>query len=45
MNIRAKIKNFTKQRRAIRALQSLDDHALRDVGISRSQISSAVRGQ
>ncbi|MFF0952791.1 DUF1127 domain-containing protein [Rhizobium leguminosarum] len=45
MNIRAKIKNFTEQRKAIRALQSLDDHALRDMGISRSQINHAVRGQ
>jgi uncharacterized protein YjiS (DUF1127 family) len=45
MNIRARIKNFTEQRKAIRALQSLDDHALRDVGVSRSQINNAVRGR
>lgn len=32
------------RREAIKELQRLDDRALRDIGISRSQIETAVRG-
>lgn len=33
------------RRRAARALHALDDHALADLGVARSGIESAVRGQ
>lgn len=45
MTIRQKIKDFAARRRAIRELNMLDDHTLADIGISRSQIRSAVTGQ
>ena len=45
MNIRQKIKDFTARRKAIRELHMLDDHTLADIGISRSQIRSAVVGR
>jgi uncharacterized protein YjiS (DUF1127 family) len=45
MNIRSKIKNYVENRRAVRELQSLSDHALSDIGISRSQIRTAVLGR
>lgn len=45
MNIRKKIKNYVENRRAMNELQSLSDHALNDIGISRAQIRSAVIGR
>jgi uncharacterized protein YjiS (DUF1127 family) len=45
MNIRKKIKNYVDNRRAVKELQSLSDHALSDIGISRAQIRSAVLGR
>lgn len=45
MNIRQKIRNFVENRRAMQELQSLSDHALSDIGISRAQIRSAVLGR
>ena len=45
MDFRTKFRNFAEQRRAIRELQSLDDHALSDIGIKRSQIRKAVLGR
>jgi uncharacterized protein YjiS (DUF1127 family) len=45
MNIRKKIRNYVENRRAMQELQSLSDHALSDIGISRAQIRSAVLGQ
>ncbi|MDH2355513.1 DUF1127 domain-containing protein [Bradyrhizobium sp. SSUT18] len=34
-----------ERRSAIKTLNELDDHALRDIGITRSQIEDAVYGQ
>ena len=31
-------------RRTMRRLEQLDDHTLKDIGVSRSEIASAVRG-
>ena len=31
-------------REAVKTLHELDDHALRDIGVERSQIETAVRG-
>ncbi len=45
MNIGKKIVEYSRMRKAIRELYALDDHALADIGISRSQIRSAVRGK
>lgn len=45
MNIRKKIAEYARMRKAMRDLHALDDYALSDIGISRSQISSAVRGK
>lgn len=45
MNIRQKIRNYVDNRRAVHELQSLSDHALSDIGISRAQIRSAVLGR
>ena len=45
MNFRAKINEFVAQRRAVRELNRLSDHELADIGISRSQIRSAVFGR
>lgn len=45
MNIRKKIKAYVENRRAVHELQSLSDHALSDIGISRAQIRSAVLGR
>lgn len=44
MDFRARLKNYAEQRRAIRELQALDDHALRDIGVDRQHIRKAVRG-
>ena len=35
----------SKDRRVIWELQQLDDHALRDIGIHRSEIEAQVRGR
>jgi uncharacterized protein YjiS (DUF1127 family) len=35
---------YFARREAIRALRQMDDRALRDIGIARSQIESAVHG-
>jgi uncharacterized protein YjiS (DUF1127 family) len=45
MSIRKKIKAYVENRRAVQELQSLSDHALSDIGISRAQIRSAVLGR
>lgn len=44
MNIFAKLKKNVTDRRAMRELSALDDRALQDLGISRSNIQSAVKG-
>ncbi|AGB74295.1 hypothetical protein RTCIAT899_PC02460 (plasmid) [Rhizobium tropici CIAT 899] len=44
MKVLEKIKRFSEQRRAMRELSALDDHVLRDLGISRSHIPFAVKG-
>ncbi|MBN8950493.1 MULTISPECIES: DUF1127 domain-containing protein [unclassified Rhizobium] len=44
MRIFQKIKRFSEERRAIRELSALDDHVLRDLGISRAHIPYAVSG-
>ncbi|MEY9328601.1 uncharacterized protein YjiS (DUF1127 family) [Sinorhizobium fredii] len=45
MKIRQKIMEYAKLRRAVRELSALDDHALSDIGLSRSQIQAAVYGR
>jgi len=45
MNIRQKVQQFVSRRRAIRELGAMDDHLLADIGVSRSQIQSAVFGK
>ncbi|ASW09872.1 DUF1127 domain-containing protein [Rhizobium sp. 11515TR] len=45
MNIRERVKKYAAQRRAIRELNGLDDHALADVGLQRQQIRAAVLGR
>ena len=44
MNVFAKLKKNAAERRAVRELNALDDRALQDLGISRSNIQSAVKG-
>jgi len=44
MNLFAKIKKNVADRRAVRELGALDDRALQDLGISRSNIQAAVKG-
>ena len=44
MNVFAKLKKYNADRRAVRELGALDDRALQDLGISRSNIRSAVAG-
>ncbi|TXI10817.1 MAG: DUF1127 domain-containing protein [Rhizobium sp.] len=44
MRVLEKIKRFTENRKAIRELSALDDHVLRDLGISRAHIPYAVNG-
>jgi len=44
MRVFEKIKRFSEQRKAIRELSALDDHVLRDLGISRAHIPYAVSG-
>lgn len=44
MNVFAKLKKNAAERRAVRELGALDDRALQDLGISRSNIQSAVKG-
>jgi uncharacterized protein YjiS (DUF1127 family) len=35
---------FWRRREAVRALQQMDDRGLRDIGLTRSHIEDAVRG-
>lgn len=44
MNVMNRIKKFAADRRAVRELSALDDHALNDLGISRAHIRAAVLG-
>lgn len=44
MNVFAKLKKNAAERRAARELNALDDRALADLGISRSNIRAAVSG-
>lgn len=45
MSIRKKIKTYVENRRALQELGALSDHALSDIGLSRSQIRAAVLGR
>lgn len=45
MSIRQKIKQYSSMRRAMRELGSMDDRLLSDIGVSRSQIRTAVFGK
>jgi uncharacterized protein YjiS (DUF1127 family) len=45
MTIRQKIAQFAAYQRAVRELNSLDARQLNDLGITRSDIKSAVRGK
>jgi uncharacterized protein YjiS (DUF1127 family) len=45
MSIRKKIRNYVQNRKAVQELSALSDHALNDIGISRSQIRQAVLGR
>ena len=38
------LRTWRKRRIAIRELRALDDHTLKDIGLSRSQIPSVVEG-
>ena len=44
MNVFAKLRKYAADRRAVRELGALDDRSLRDLGISRAHIHSAVAG-
>lgn len=44
MNIRKKINEFVAQRRAIRELNAMDARQLNDLGITRADINTVVRG-
>jgi uncharacterized protein YjiS (DUF1127 family) len=39
------VRKETQERQAIWELEQLDDHALRDIGISRGEIEAQVRGR
>lgn len=45
MKFRERVKKFAAERRAIRELNALDDHALQDVGLQRNEIRSAILGR
>lgn len=45
MTFRERVKKFAAERRAIRELNGLDDHVLRDVGLQRNEIRNAVLGR
>ncbi|PWL18641.1 DUF1127 domain-containing protein [Falsochrobactrum shanghaiense] len=45
MNIRQKVQQYVSRRRAVRELGAMDDYLLADIGVSRSQIQSAVFGR
>lgn len=45
MNIRQKIANYVENRIAVRQLQAMSDRSLNDIGLSRSQIRSAILGR
>jgi uncharacterized protein YjiS (DUF1127 family) len=45
MNFKEKILGFAERRRAVRALERLDDRTLSDIGIVRADIRRAVAGR
>ncbi len=45
MSIFKKIAEYRKYRRTVRDLASLDNHQLRDIGISRYEIQGIARNQ
>jgi uncharacterized protein YjiS (DUF1127 family) len=45
MNIRQKIAQFAAYQRAVRELNALDNRQLNDLGITRAEIKTAVRGK
>ncbi|MGV7211935.1 DUF1127 domain-containing protein [Bradyrhizobium sp. UFLA05-112] len=45
VNGAAALLDFLERRAAVKTLNELDDRALRDIGITRSQIEDAVYGQ
>jgi len=45
VNAASALLDFLERRTAIKTLNELDDRALRDIGITRSQIEDAVYGQ
>lgn len=45
MKIREKFRKYAELRRAVRELESLDDRALHDIGVTRSHIRGAVEGR
>ena len=44
LNLRLRLQRWSEERRAIRHLESLEDHRLDDIGIDRPEIPAAVRG-
>ena len=45
MQIRQKLKTYFENQRALRELESLDDRILSDLGVSRSNLRSAIMGR
>jgi uncharacterized protein YjiS (DUF1127 family) len=45
MQIRQKLKAYFENQRALRELEALDDRILSDLGVSRSNLRSAIKGR